>query len=94
MTGDGLAVVQALFSVIWRLFTSWHIPGTTVTPAAAFLFFMAVGIGLKFFYRLLGAPDIGSVFSITRSAAHSEAAAARFAARSKSAARSFGDRSK
>lgn len=38
MTADSLLIVQFLFTTIWRLFTSWYIPGTNVTPAAmAFL---------------------------------------------------------
>lgn len=54
MTRDAILVLQTLFGTIWRLFTSWHIPGTNVTPAAAFLFFIAVGIGLKFVGRIIG----------------------------------------
>lgn len=32
MTGDALAVVQFVFTTVWSLTTSWHIPGTNVTP--------------------------------------------------------------
>ena len=35
MTEDALAVVTCIFSNIWRLFNSWYIPGTNVTPAVA-----------------------------------------------------------
>lgn len=35
MTNDALAVLVCLFSNIWRLFNSWLIPGTNVTPAEA-----------------------------------------------------------
>lgn len=66
MTSDGLAVVQALFSLIWRFFTSWYIPGTTVTPAAAFLFFMAAGIGLRFFSRVITPLDSSAPFTVVR----------------------------
>ena len=34
MTSDAVLIVQFLFTSIWRLFTSWYIPGTNVTPAA------------------------------------------------------------
>lgn len=33
MTNDALAVIVCLFTNIWRLFNSWYIPGTNVTPA-------------------------------------------------------------
>lgn len=54
MTNDALLVLEVLFGTIWRLFTSWHIPGTNVTPAVAFAFFIVAGIGLKFISRLFG----------------------------------------
>lgn len=54
MTSDAILVLQCLFQTIWRLFTAWHIPGTNVTPAAAFLFFLCAAIGLKFLGRVIG----------------------------------------
>lgn len=48
MTADALLVVQTVFSVIWRLFTSWKIPGTDTTPAAWFLFVALAVLALKF----------------------------------------------
>ena len=35
MTNDALSVLVCLFSNNWRLFNSWRIPGTYVTPAEA-----------------------------------------------------------
>ena len=35
MSNDALSVLVCLFSNIWRLFNSWWIPGTNVTPAEA-----------------------------------------------------------
>lgn len=54
MSSDALLVLKCLFQTIWRLFTSWHIPGTDVTPAAFFFFLAAAGIGLTFVTRFLG----------------------------------------
>lgn len=54
MSYQALAVVECLFTTIWQLFTSWHIPGTSVTPAAAFIFFIVVGISLRFMTRIIG----------------------------------------
>lgn len=47
MTSDALAVVQCLFQTIWRLFTSWHIPGTATTPAGFFIFALFLVLGLR-----------------------------------------------
>lgn len=41
MTGDALLVVQALFTTIWSLTTSWYIPGTNVTPMSLVFFFFS-----------------------------------------------------
>ena len=60
MTNDALAVVRFLFTTLWQLFTSWHIPGTNVTPAGAALFFSAAGIGLRFVLGFLGNPGVGA----------------------------------
>lgn len=62
MTHDGLLVLQCLFGSIWRLFTSWHIPGTETTPAAFFMFIAVCGLALKFLYRVSGVvPDAGII---------------------------------
>ena len=62
MTSDGLLVLECLFETIWRLFTSWHIPGTETTPAAFIMFLAVCGLALRFLYRIIGLnPDAGSV---------------------------------
>ena len=48
MSSDALAIVGALFQIIWRLFTSWHIPGTEMTPAVLAFFLVAASLGLRF----------------------------------------------
>lgn len=52
MTYDAITILQMLFILLWRLFTSWYIPGTHTTPAAFFLFLAFVGIILRFVGRL------------------------------------------
>lgn len=32
--GDFLDILNFIFVDLWEFFTSWYIPGTTVTPAA------------------------------------------------------------
>lgn len=48
MTTDALLVLRALFSMIWRLFTSWYIPGTHTTPAAWAFFSLSTLLIFKF----------------------------------------------
>lgn len=65
MTSDALAVVQCLFDTLWRLFTSWNIPGTNVSPAEMGLFLIAAGIGLRFVFSFLtgNRAGVGSAIS-------------------------------
>lgn len=51
MTADAILVVRTLFTTIWRLATSWHIPGTQVTPAAWGFFALTVILVLRIFKR-------------------------------------------
>lgn len=53
MTSDALLVVQTVFSAIWRLFTSWRIPGTGTTPAQWFLFVIMAVLALRFLKTIL-----------------------------------------
>ena len=53
MTADALAVVKCLFSTVWSIFTSWHIPGTATTPAMWMIFFIVAGIGIRFMQSML-----------------------------------------
>lgn len=52
MTKDGILVLQCLFENIWRLFTSWNIPGTEVTPAGFLVFLAFCGLVLRWLSRL------------------------------------------
>ena len=54
MTNDALSVLVCLFQSVWKLFSSWYIPGTNLTPAVLFF-----GIAFCFFVLLL-------VFSVRR----------------------------
>lgn len=48
MSSDALQIVKALFDILWKLFTGWHIPGTEMTPAGLALFLGSAGIALRF----------------------------------------------
>lgn len=52
MTYDAITILQLLFVSIWRLFTSWYIPGTHTTPGAFILYLGFVGIILRFIGRV------------------------------------------
>lgn len=57
MTNDALLVLETLFQTIWSLFTSWHIPGTNVTPAGMGLFLISSGIGLRMVLNFFHSPN-------------------------------------
>lgn len=59
MTDDALLVLQTLFQTIFSLFTSWHIPGTNVTPAVAFFGILFIAILFRVLSRVLGLWDDG-----------------------------------
>lgn len=65
MSNDALAVVQCLFNTIWALFTSWHIPGTNVTPASFFLFLISAGIGLRYVLTFLHSPNASAAQTVS-----------------------------
>lgn len=48
MTSDAVFILSNMLSQAWRLFTSWYIPGTNVTPAALALFGIVAGVSIKF----------------------------------------------
>lgn len=52
MTKDGLLVLECLFENVWRLFNSWYIPGTKVTPGSFLLFLAFAGLVLRWLSRL------------------------------------------
>ena len=54
MTHDSLLVLQTLFQTIFSLFTSWHIPGTNVTPAVAFFGILFIVIMFKIVGHVFG----------------------------------------
>ena len=54
MTDDALSVVSLLFSSVFRLFTSWYIPGTNVTPAVAFFGILFIVIMFKIAGHVFG----------------------------------------
>lgn len=48
MTNNFFLALQWWFSSAWRLFTSFYIPGTNVTPAGMLLFGASAYVGVKF----------------------------------------------
>lgn len=53
MTQDAYSIISTTFAQIWRLFNSWFIPGTNVTPAGWFLFLIVAGLGIRTFKRII-----------------------------------------
>ena len=52
MTSDALLIVQFLFTTIWSLFTSWHFPGTNVTPANFFMFLLLAWLAIRVYRKV------------------------------------------
>lgn len=57
MTADAVSVVQLIFTTIWTLFNSWHIPGTNVTPAMMFIFILFGSFVLRVLKKYFGGND-------------------------------------
>lgn len=54
MTNDALSVVSVLFNTLFRLFTSWYIPGTNVTPAVAIFGIAFIMLSFRLVSKVLG----------------------------------------
>lgn len=57
MTGDAILIIRTLFGPIWSLFTSWHFPGTNVTPASAGFFLLLANFVLRHVEQFLDDSD-------------------------------------
>lgn len=67
MTGDALSFLSGVFVQIFSLFTSWHFPGTNVTPAMWFVFLLSVGVLFRFLGKLgFGKASIDDVSNIDK----------------------------
>lgn len=54
MTDDALSVLVCLFQSVWKLFSSWHIPGTNITPAVLFFGIAFSALVMRFLRSALG----------------------------------------
>lgn len=67
MTSDALSFLSGVFEQIFSLFTSWHIPGTNVTPAMWFVFLLSVGVLFRFLGKLgFGKASVDDVTNIDK----------------------------
>ena len=53
MTSDSYAIISTTITQIWRLFTSWTVPGTNVTPGEWFMFLVVAGVAIRTFKRIM-----------------------------------------
>lgn len=58
MSSDVLLVLSSIFGTIWRLFTSWRLPGFSFTPAAWAMFSAFFLLLIRFVRRLFGSTDV------------------------------------
>lgn len=54
MTNDSLSVLVCLFQSVWKLFASWYIPGTNLTPAVFFFGIAFCVLVMRFLRSALG----------------------------------------
>lgn len=67
MTSDALSFLSGVIDVLFSIFTSWHIPGTNVTPAMWFVFLLSVGILFRFLGKLgFGKASIDDVSNVDK----------------------------
>lgn len=52
MTQNGFTFLSGFLAQVFRLFTSWYIPGTNVTPAGLMFFLLCIPFAFKFIRRL------------------------------------------
>lgn len=60
MTSAAVEILALVFRVVWRLFTSWNIPGTNVSPALWVFGFIVIGLFGRFFSRIIFSVDLDS----------------------------------
>ena len=53
MTQDALAILQTVFTSIWRLFNGWYIPGTNTTPGMWAFFILSAFLSIRLFKHFL-----------------------------------------
>lgn len=63
MTSNAILAIRCIFEQSWRLFTSWHIPGTNISPAAWLIFAVVFYIGLKMVFGILGMTAVFGTFN-------------------------------
>lgn len=62
MTSEVLSFLEGVLSVLFKLFTSWYIPGTNVSPAMWFVFLLSVVVLFRFLKKLgFGSANINDV---------------------------------
>lgn len=67
MTKDALSFLSGVIDVLFKIFTSWHIPGTNVTPAMWFVFILSFGILFRFLGKLgFGKASIDDVSNVDK----------------------------
>lgn len=54
MITSAVQIVRFIFTQVWRLFNSWYVPGTNVTPAGFLFLVLFLTLVLKFGKRLFG----------------------------------------
>lgn len=57
MTQEAFTFLSSFFSNVWRIFSSWFIPGTAITPAALLFLVPAFLVIKRILFRLSNFSD-------------------------------------
>lgn len=64
MTTEGRQALYVIFQNIWRLFVSFEIPGTNLTPGKLLLTVLIFSLSLRLVRTFIASPSAGDINSL------------------------------
>lgn len=64
MTTEGRQALYVIFQNIWRLFVSFEIPGTSLTPGKLLLTVLLFSLSLRLVRTFISSPSSGDINSL------------------------------
>lgn len=64
MTSEGRQAIYVIFQNIWRLFVSFEIPGTKLTPGKLLLTVLLFSLSLRLVRTFIASPSSGDINSL------------------------------
>lgn len=66
MTSDGKQALYIIFQNIWRLFVSFNIPGTNITPGMLLVTILVISFGLRILKTFIESPDSTTINKVSK----------------------------